>query len=209
MSRDAAAHWNASYEGKGIRQVSWFESSPEASLALIERAGLDETAAIIDVGSGASRLAGELLSRGYRDVTVADVSSAALGAAKSGLRAEAERIQWIVADVRTHDFGRQFDLWHDRAVFHFMVGDADRASYLANLRRSLKVGGHLVLATFGPDGPTSCSGLPVQSYGAPEMEALLGDEFDLVEDELKIHHTPSGSEQQFQYALFRRIGDSS
>lgn len=204
MSAKTAAHWNSSYESKGTDEVSWFEPSPETSLALIERAGVSEAAAIVDVGGGASRLAGELLGRGYSDVTVADISSAALAAAQAELGAGGEQIHWVEADVRTHDFGRQFDLWHDRAVFHFIVEDADRASYLATLRRHLADGGHLILATFGPDGPMSCSGLPVQRYGAEQMAAELGEGFEPLAAELKTHRTPRGGEQQFQYALFRR-----
>lgn len=206
MRTDAAAHWDASYESRGTDEVSWFESSPRASLRLIEHAGLGPTAPIIDVGGGASRLAAELLARGFRDVTVADISSGALEAARAEQGSEGARVQRIEADVRTYDFGRQFDLWHDRAVFHFMVESADRSAYLANLRRHLAHGGYLVLATFGPDGPTSCSGLPVQRYDADQMAVQLGDEFEPLDQELMTHLTPRGGEQQFQYALFRRQG---
>ena len=152
------------------------------------------------------RLASELLGRGYRDITVADISGAALRAARVEYGSDAERVRWVEADVRTHDFGRRFDLWHDRAVFHFMVEEADRAAYLANLDRSLERGGHLVLATFGPEGPTSCSGLPVQRYGVAEMGEVLGGGYELLADEIRTHRTPRGGEQQFQYALFRRAG---
>ncbi len=208
MSPGPAAHWEASYAGTPADEVSWFEQSPETSLAMIERANVDPAAtAVIDVGGGASRLAGELVRRGYRDVTVADLSPAALEAAKAKLGAGANEIAWLEADAREHDFGRRFDLWHDRAAFHFMVDQADRSAYLANLRRSLCAGGHLVLATFGPAGPTSCSGLPVHRYDAAEMSDLLGPEFEWVADEIKVHRTPRGTEQQFQYALFRRLGD--
>ena len=200
------AHWDAAYEGKGAGSVSWFEPVPEASLSMIEGAGPEPTDAIVDVGGGASRLAAELVRRGYRDVTVADLAAAALRAAQEEHAAEAERIAWVEADVRVHDFGREFDLWHDRAVFHFMVEEDDRAAYLANLRRSLRVGGHLVLATFGARGPTSCSGLPVRRYDAAAMADLLDGGFELVTEELVAHRTPSGNEQQFQYGLFARIG---
>ncbi len=206
MSDAAAAHWDASYETKATDEVSWFEASPETSLRLIDLAGLDPGAAIVDVGGGASRLAAELLGRGYRDITVADISAAALQTARAEYGSEAERIRWVEADVRTHDFGRRFDLWHDRAVFHFMVEEADRAAYLANLHRSLETGGHLVLATFGPEGPTSCSGLPVRRYGVAEMAEVLGGGYELLADEIRMHRTPRGGEQQFQYALFRRAG---
>jgi rhodanese-related sulfurtransferase/SAM-dependent methyltransferase len=201
---DEARHWEYRYRTNATDQVSWFEEVPAMSLKLIEDSGIPHDAAIIDVGGGASRLAAKLLSRGFSDVTVADLASTALATARAELQGDADSINWVECDVRNHDFGQLYDLWHDRAVFHFMVADDDRRAYLANLRRSLLQGGFVILATFGPDGPTSCSGLPVQRYGKERMANVLGEEFELVEEELNFHPTPSGGEQQFQYALFRR-----
>lgn len=205
---DAARHWEAAYRAGAPDQVSWFEEAPAASLGLIERSGVARETAIVDVGGGASRLAGELLARGFTDITVADLSASALATARTDLGGDAEAISWVECDVREHDFGRRFDLWHDRAVLHFMVTEDDRLAYLAGLRRALRPGGFVVLATFGPDGPTSCSGLPVERYGAERVNELLGEEFELIEDELRIHSTPRGGEQQFLHALLRRADDA-
>lgn len=197
-------HWQGVHESKAPEQNSWFEPSPEHSLRLIEVLDLPLDAAIVDVGGGTSHFAGELLARGYEDVTVTDVSEAALERAQADLGQHAGDVTWVAGDIRTQDLGREFDLWHDRAVFHFQVEAADRDAYLASLRRSLASEGGVVVATFGPAGPTSCSGLPVRRYGADELDAELGDEFDLTASELLEHITPSENPQQFLYAVFRR-----
>lgn len=199
------AHWQDVYERRDPQQVSWYEPTPDTSLALIARADLPLDAAIIDVGGGASRLAAELVGVGHKDVTVADISKQALERAQAELGEAAAQVRWIVADVRGHDFGRRFDLWHDRALFHFMVEPADREAYLTVLRRSLRPGGHLILATFGPEGPTECSGLPTRRYGADQLAGLLAPDFRLVDSQLAEHTTPSGSRQQFVYTHFQRI----
>lgn len=201
----AEAHWQGVYERHDPHQVSWYEPTPDTSLALIASADLPLDAAIIDVGGGASRLAAELVGLGHEDVTVADISAQALERAQAELGEAAAKVTWIVADVRGHDFGRRFDLWHDRAVFHFMVEPADREGYLAVLRRSLRPGGHLILATFGPEGPTECSGLPTNRYDADQLTALLAPDFRLAASQLADHTTPSGSRQQFVYTHFQRI----
>ncbi len=200
----AKEHWEAAYAEKPPERVSWFEKTPADSLALIERAAPDRDAAIIDVGGGASRLASALVARGHTDVTVADISAAALERGRAQIPAGSSRVTFVEADVREHDFGRRFGLWHDRAVLHFMVGEADRAAYLGTMLRSLLPGAHAILATFGPDGPTSCSGLPVARYDERGLGALLGERFEPLASHLHLHRTPSGNEQQFQYALFRR-----
>jgi ubiquinone/menaquinone biosynthesis C-methylase UbiE len=192
------------YEQHKPEEVGWFQSEPEPSLTLIEEAGLAAGAPIVDVGGGASRLAGALLRAGHTDVTVADLSANALQAARRELGDRADEITWVDADVRSHDFGRRFQLWHDRATLHFMVDAADRDAYVETMRRSLAPGGHLILATFGPDGPTRCSGLPVHRYGAAELQGLLGDDFELVFERLRDHTMPSGAVQQFQHAHLRR-----
>jgi SAM-dependent methyltransferase len=201
---DIQAHWQEVYKRKAPDEVSWFEAVPHHSLALIAEAGIDVDTAVIDAGGGESRLAGELLSRGYRDVTVADISPTALKGARDELGGRADQVQWIVADVRRQEFGRRFDLWHDRAAFHFMVDDTGRDRYLGTLRNSLRPGGHLIMATFGPDGPTRCSGLPVHRYGEAELLETLGGEFALVSSRLDMHRTPAGKHQQFLYLHLRR-----
>jgi SAM-dependent methyltransferase len=200
---DARAHWERVYTRKDPRSVGWYEPVLERSLALIGEAGLDRDAPIIDVGGGASTLAATLLDAGYTDVSVADISPASLQHARRELGADAERIAWIEADVRKHDFGRSFALWHDRAAFHFMVDAADRAAYLDVLEATLSPGGHVVIASFGPHGPTHCSGLPTMRYGAAELAELLGDGYKLVSSCLEQHRMPSGAEQQFMYAHLR------
>jgi ubiquinone/menaquinone biosynthesis C-methylase UbiE len=204
MPPGSRSHWQDVYAQKGPAEVSWFEEIPHHSLALIERLGIQPTDSIIDVGGGASNLARELVRRGYGDVTVADLSSTALDHSRAEMGADAARVAWVEADVRDHDFGRAFDLWHDRAFFHFMVDEPDTEGYLATLSRSLRPGGQLIIATFGPKGPTRCSGLPVQRYSAQRLSDRLGNDWVPGLSELHVHITPSGAEQQFQYAVFQR-----
>ena len=200
------AHWEQTYAEKEPDRVSWFQERPARSLRLIKAAELKPTAGIIDVGGGASNLAAELLRIGYGDVTVADIAAGALERARDALGPDSRRVHWLQADVRTYEFARTFDLWHDRAVFHFMVTAADRGAYLAALRRALAPSGHLVILTFGPAGPTQCSGLPVQRYDIDTLQATLGGEFRLLSSGLDDHATPSGHEQQFLYAHLVRVG---
>lgn len=194
---DARDHWERVYTEKRPDEVSWYEPLPRSSLAMIDALDLPLDAPIIDVGGGASRLAGELLARGHTDVTVADISQTALEQARKAL-ADPHLVDWVVADVRDHDFGRRFALWHDRAVFHFMVTPEDVEAYLATMRRSLQPGGHVLMATFGPDAPPRCSGLPVARFGPAELAETLG--YELVSSHLEDHHTPRGAQQQFLYA---------
>jgi SAM-dependent methyltransferase len=200
------AHWEQTYAEKGPDRVSWFQDRPIRSIELIEAAGLERTAGVIDVGGGASRLAAELLRGGYTDVTVADISAGALDRARDALGEDSRRVRWLQVDLRTHDFARTFELWHDRAVFHFMVSAADRDAYLATMRRALAPSGHLVIFTFGPSGPTQCSGLPVQRYDIHTLQATLGPEFSVLSSGLEAHKTPSGNQQQFFYAHLVRAG---
>jgi ubiquinone/menaquinone biosynthesis C-methylase UbiE len=197
-------HWQNAYAESNSDQVSWYEPRPERSLALIEASSVSRDAAIIDVGGGASSLAAHLLDAGYSDVTVADIAPGALAQAQAHLGTESGRVNWIAADVRTHHFDRRYELWHDRAVFHFMVDTADRDGYLAVLRRTLLPGGQVIIATFGPDGPTRCSGLPVQRYRAEQLTNVLGEEFQLVSSSVASHQTPGGKTQQFLYAHLSR-----
>lgn len=198
---NAEAHWRRVWTEKDPREVSWFEATPASSLAMIDALGLPAEASILDVGAGASGLAGELLDRDYSDVTVTDISAEALEREREALGDRADEVEWVVADVRDHDFGRRFALWHDRALFHFMTEPADREAYLATVAHSVEPGGHLIVATFGPEGPTTCSGLPVDRYAPRELAKSFEGVAGLVSTRLDIHRTPSGGEQQFLYAL--------
>jgi SAM-dependent methyltransferase len=199
----AANHWQRVYERREPQDMSWYEPAAELSLELIQEARLSADAAIIDAGGGTSKLAGQLLAAGYSDISVADISSEALQRAQLELT-DPQRIRWVQADLRSHDFVRRYDLWHDRAVFHFMVNPIDREHYLATLRGSLLPGGHLIVGTFGPDGPARCSGLPVSRYSEQQLAALFGPEFVLLSSRQTQHATPSGSTQQFVYVHLRR-----
>jgi SAM-dependent methyltransferase len=203
MSRDEQ-HWRRLYERHAPQEVSWYEPVAELSLALIEEARLPFDAAILDAGGGTSRLAGQLIDAGYTDITVADITAEALQSAQAELGETATRVRWVEADLRDHDFGRRYDLWHDRAAFHFMVDPGDRERYLATLSRSVRPGGNVILATFGPNGPTHCSGLPVVRYSAEELTQLLGPGFQIISSRQTDHTTPSGAIQQFVYAHLRR-----
>jgi SAM-dependent methyltransferase len=198
------AHWQRVYKEREPDRLSWYEPVPERSLEMIERARLEPDAAILDIGGGASSLARELLDSGYTDITVADISGPAMDHAKARLGDASDRITWLEVDVLRHDFGRHYDLWHDRALLHFMVEPGDRDAYVKALKRALKPGGWAIIATFGPAGPTRCSGLPVDRYGAADLLRALGEGFELVSSTLDDHLTPSGITQQFLYASLRR-----
>ena len=198
-------HWQSVYTSKAENSVSWFEAEPAVSLALIALAGTPPDAAVIDIGGGASRLVDRLLERGFADVTVLDLSAAALDAARARLGARAAAVRWLVADATTWEPTRRYALWHDRAALHFLIDPADRAAYLARLRRALLPGGHAIIGTFAPDGPARCSGLPVQRYDAESLGAALGPEFQLLDSRRHTHRTPSGIEQRFHFGTFRRL----
>jgi len=200
---DAASHWELVYRENAPDQVSWFEPTASTSLELIDQAGISTDAPLVDVGGGESHLAAELLARGHTDITVADISATALEVSRNDLGDRADEVGWINADVLDHDFGRTFALWHDRAAFHFMADPVSRDAYLTAMRRGLAPDGQLVIATFGPKGPTSCSGLPVQRYGAEELARLVPD-FQLASSRTVQHRTPAGNQQQFLYAHFIR-----
>jgi len=200
-------HWEAVYERKQPEQVSWYRPHLEQSLRFIEAAGLAPDAAIIDVGGGASTLVDDLLERGHSDITVLDVSARAIDAAKARLGKRAAGVHWLVADITTVDLApTAYDFWHDRAVFHFLREETERRRYVAADRRSVRPGGHVLIATFGPDGPTKCSGLDVVRYAADELHAALGVDFEIVDSSTEVHTTPSGIEQQFVYCHCRLRG---
>ncbi|MDD1522199.1 MULTISPECIES: class I SAM-dependent methyltransferase [Bradyrhizobium] len=203
---DRSTHWDHVYATKGEAEVSWYQDSPAISLAMIRAAGSDRDTAIIDIGGGASRLVDALLQDGYRDVAVLDLSANALEAAKKRIGQAASTVDWIVADATTWHPARTYDVWHDRAAFHFLTDPRDRAAYVERLRSTVKPGGHVIIATFAPDGPEKCSGLPVQRHDSASLAAELGPDFELVETRSETHHTPWGSSQAFQFSRFRRRG---
>jgi len=198
------AHWEKVYTTKGEKEVGWFQENPAPSLDLIVKAGTTTASALIDVGGGASRLVDALIAKGFRAVTVLDLSEAAVGAAKVRLGRRADQVQWIVADVTVWEpHAAAYDVWHDRAAFHFLTEDRDRMAYVARLAKAVKPGGHAIIGTFALDGPEQCSGLPVARYDAQSLGRELGDAFELVETLSHEHRTPSGSEQRFQFSVFR------
>jgi SAM-dependent methyltransferase len=199
------AHWENVYTSKGENEVSWFQESPAPSLALIAKIGAVPSSGIIDVGGGASRLVDQLISRGFQDVTVLDLSAAALEAAKARLGERAGLAQWLVADATTWQPSRTYDIWHDRAAFHFLTEERDRTAYIARLKHGLKIGGHLIIATFALDGPEKCSGLPVMRYDAARLGQMLGAGFKLLQSLGNDHATPWGSHQQFQFSAFQYV----
>jgi SAM-dependent methyltransferase len=198
------AHWENVYRTKGEREVSWFQETPSISLELIRSAGATRHSAIVDIGGGASRLVDALVDEGYEAVTVLDLSESALAASKTRLGQTAARVTWIVADVVRWIPLQGYDIWHDRAAFHFLTDAADRTAYVACLREALRPCGYAIIATFALDGPERCSGLPVIRYDAASLGEVLGSDFSLVETRHHDHHTPMGSTQRFQFSVFRR-----
>lgn len=203
---DRTTHWQNVYATKGEAEVSWFQDSPTISLDMIRAARPDRDAAIIDIGGGASRLVDALLREGYRDLTVLDLSANALDTAKKRIGAAASTVDWIVADATTWRPMKTYDVWHDRAAFHFLTDPHDRAAYVERLRLAVKPEGHVIIATFAPDGPEACSGLPVQRHDSASLAAELEPDFELVETRSETHRTPWNSTQAFQFSRFRRRG---
>jgi SAM-dependent methyltransferase len=197
------AHWEDVYRTKGEREVSWFQETPSVSLELIRSAGATRNSPIVDIGGGASRLVDALVDGGYEAVTVLDLSESALAAAKARLGPAAAGVTWIVADVVGWRPRQRYDVWHDRAAFHFLTDAEDRTGYVACLREALPPGGHAIIATFALDGPERCSGLSVVRYDAESLGKILGDAFSLIETRRHDHHTPMGSTQRFQFSVFR------
>ena len=199
-------HWEKIYSTKAANAVSWFQPHADFSVGLIKATGVSRDASIIDVGGGASTLVDDLLANGYTNLSVLDLSAAALAAARNRLGAKASNVRWIEADITKAGLpDHQFDIWHDRAVFHFLTTPEDRAAYVQAVFHSVKPGGHVIVATFADDGPDQCSGLPVMRYRADKLHAEFGDSFSLLSHEKEAHHTPSGTVQQFVYCYCRRI----
>jgi SAM-dependent methyltransferase len=200
------AHWENVYRTKSENEVSWFQESPAPSLELMELAKPACDAAIVDIGGGSSRLVDELLARGFSNLTVLDLSQAALAAAKVRLGDKADQVRWIAADVTTWVPTRLFDIWHDRAAFHFLTDPADRAAYVACLDKAIKPGGSAIIGTFALDGPEKCSGLPINRYDAASLGEVLGSGLELVHTLRHEHLTPWAAIQRFQFSVFRKPG---
>jgi SAM-dependent methyltransferase len=199
----AAEHWDAAY-ARGPQAVSWFQARPEVSLRLIDGLDLAPAAPVIDVGGGASPLAAALLDRGLSDLTVLDVSAAALAAARERLGPHAAEVTWMHEDLRAFAPERRYALWHDRAVLHFLTAEAERRAYADLAARAVAPGGHVILASFALDGPERCSGLPVRRADAAGLADLLAGAFDLVAEEREQHRTPGGAVQRFTWVVARR-----
>jgi 2-polyprenyl-3-methyl-5-hydroxy-6-metoxy-1,4-benzoquinol methylase len=197
---DPKAHWDTIYRTKAPDAVSWYRPHLETSLALIGRAAPGLSSSIIDVGAGESTLVDDLLARGYENLTVLDVSQAAIEATRQRLGAAAERVCWVVADVTEHQFApAAYDVWHDRAVFHFLTTPEHRMAYVRNVARAVRPGGHAIVSTFGPEGPAKCSGFEVIRYDAESLHGQFGARFRLVDSSKELHRTPWGTTQQFLY----------
>lgn len=193
-----ADHWDAAYATRGLDGVSWFQVVPEVSLELVYALDVPRDAAVIDVGAGASYFASELVARGFQDLTLLDLSETALDAAQRRLPADAP-VRIVPADVLDWEPDRRYDLWHDRAVFHFLVASWDRDRYVETLRRAVTTGGKVIVGTFAEDGPEMCSGLPVDRYTAADLSAALGETFHPLETRRERHVTPRGAVQPFTW----------
>ncbi|MFC7418718.1 class I SAM-dependent methyltransferase [Iodobacter arcticus] len=200
------SHWEQVYSSKATDAVSWFQEHAEHSLKLIQKTGLPLSAAIIDIGGGASTLVDDLLANGYRNLTVLDLSAAAMAAAAKRLGSRGLDVKWIEADITQAPLPtKTYDIWHDRAVFHFLTSEAERQAYVAAVLDAVKLGGHVIVATFAEDGPTQCSGLPVMRYNATDLHSEFGTPFELVHHDKEAHHTPFGTIQQFVYCYCRKV----
>ncbi len=197
-------HWEKIYREKAPDAVSWFRPHLEKSLELIEGVAPSHSAAIVDVGGGESTLVDDLLARRYQNITVLDVSQTAIDVTKRRLGPASELVQWIVADIATAQLPpHAYEVWHDRAVFHFLTAIEERTAYVRQVAEAVKPGGHVLVSTFGPEGPTKCSGLDVVRYDAESLHAEFGRQFRLLQSLKELHQTPFGTTQQFLYCLCR------
>jgi SAM-dependent methyltransferase len=202
---DRKAHWENIYTTKGEAEVSWFQESPVPSLELLELVGAQPSSAIIDIGGGASRLVDCLLARGFENITVLDLSATALASARARLADRGGKVKWIAADATQWRPPENYDVWHDRAAFHFLTREEEQNAYIQRLKQALRRGGHVIIGTFAPDGPEKCSGLPVARHNAESLSAILGAGFVLVDSRRHEHATPWQAVQKFQFSTFRRV----
>jgi 2-polyprenyl-3-methyl-5-hydroxy-6-metoxy-1,4-benzoquinol methylase len=201
---DPKAHWDKVYGAKTADTVSWYRPHLDRSLALIEQAAPQRSASVIDVGGGESTLVDDLLLRGYANITVLDISQSAIDVTRGRLGSAADQVCWIAADVTEVELEpRAYDLWHDRAVFHFLTLPEQRTAYVRQVARSVRPGGHVIVSAFGPEGPTRCSGLEVVRYDAESLHREFGVSFRMVESSTELHHTPFDTTQQFLYCYCR------
>jgi 2-polyprenyl-3-methyl-5-hydroxy-6-metoxy-1,4-benzoquinol methylase len=199
-------HWEKVYTSKADTEVSWFQEHAQRSLKVIRDANIPTSASIIDVGGGASTLVDDLLANGYEHLTVLDLSGAALVTAKARIGACTADVQWLEADILAVELpSHAYDVWHDRAVFHFLTTEDERHTYVQKVLQMVKPGGLVIIATFAEDGPTQCSGLAVMRYSANELHAEFGAQFELLGHEKETHHTPGGNEQKFVYCFCRKV----
>jgi SAM-dependent methyltransferase len=204
IGMDVQTHWEKIYTEKAPDAVSWYRPHLETSLALIEQAAAGCSASVIDVGGGESTLVDDLLARGYENITVLDISQTAIDANRKRLGKASERVHWLVADVTKVDLDPfAYDIWHDRAVFHFLTSKSDRVAYVRQVAHAVKLGGHVIISTFGPEGPTKCSGLDVVRYDAESLHREFGLHFRLLGSSKELHQTPFGTTQQFLYCYCR------
>ena len=204
MNFDSKQHWEKVYNTKKPAEVSWYQNYPALSMDLIAFAKIDKDQKVIDVGGGASVLVDAVLDKGFKDVTVLDISSKAIQHARERLGQRAQSVQWIEADITQFDPPQQYDVWHDRAVFHFLTQEEDRKKYISALEKAVKAGGHVVIGTFSLEGPPKCSGLDVERYDPQKMQKELGGSFEFIKSADEIHVTPWNSEQKFTYFFFKR-----
>jgi len=201
---DVKAYWEKVYKTKAPDTASWYLPHLKMSLALIERARAGLSSSIIDVGGGESTLADDLVSRGYQNVTVLDISETAVNVSKQCMGEAADHVHWLVADVLATELEPlAYDVWHDRAVFQFLTTMEQRLAYVQSAARSVKRGGHVIVSTFGPEGPRKCSGLEVMRYDADSLHDQFGARFRLIESSQELHETPQGATQQFLYCYCR------
>ncbi len=206
MSVSRKDHWEHVYETKGPTQLSWFQAVPAKSMAMIRATEVPTEAPIIDVGAGVSSLVDLLINSDYSNITVLDIANAAIAESRARLGDAASRVKWISSDILEWAPKGRYYLWHDRAVFHFLVNEVSAKTYLNTMRTALVPGGYFVLATFGPEGPDRCSGLDVQRYSIERLTELLEDDFELKSFELEEHETPTGNVQQFLYSCWKMTG---
>jgi len=201
---DTRRHWEKIYTTRAPEQVSWYRPHLETSLALIKRARTRRSTAIIDVGGGESTLVDDLLAHGYENLSVLDVSQTAIDVTKKRLGPAAETVNWLVGDITEVQLAlNAYDVWHDRAVFHFLTSTEERAAYVRQVAHAVRLGGHVIISTFGPEGPTKCSGLDVERYDADSLHDQFGVRFRLLDSAKELHQTPFGTTQQFLYCYCR------
>jgi len=205
IDENRKAHWKSVYANKAENEVSWFQEDPTVSLELLLQVGATSTSSIIDIGGGASRLVDSLLARDYEKMTVLDISATALAMARKRVGRDAKKVKWIEADVTVWDPQEIYDIWHDRAAFHFLVEEVEQTAYIQRLKKGLRHGGHVIIGTFAIDGPEKCSGLQVARQTSESLAAVLGPDFVLVDSRRDEHVTPSSAVQKFQFSTFCKV----